>query len=135
MKKGLRIVVVIGLLAIVGLLARAVLTPREPEYQGKPLSVWLEGYDWNAGPSYTTIKRDTDEAIRHIGTNAIPALLKMLRLRDSKVKKSLAALIDRQKLARIKVPPSWRDTSKTTFRAMFAFVALGSSASNAVPQV
>src|SRR6266481_845561 len=45
---------------------------REPAYNGVPLSTWLERY--NDGNN-----AEATEAIRHIGTNALPFLLRWIR--------------------------------------------------------
>jgi hypothetical protein len=61
------------------------LRPREPVYQGRPLSFWVrqldDGEPW-AGFSYRSWRTNLSveqiqaaEAIRHIGTNALPFLL------------------------------------------------------------
>ena len=65
---------------------------REPVYRGKPLSVWLQRYI--QGGSYIGFwpEPEADEAIRQIGTNAIPTLLLMLREHDSKLKLALLRL-------------------------------------------
>ena len=65
------------------------LLEREPVYQGKSLSFWLQGYI--QGGSYIGVwpEPEVDEAVRQIGTNAIPALLHMLRAHDSKLKLAL----------------------------------------------
>src|SRR5437660_464012 len=49
---------------------------REPEYKGRALSVWIQG-----GASRTLQAADRAakiEAIQHIGTNALPHLLKWI---------------------------------------------------------
>ena len=67
----------------------------EPVYQGKPLSFWLEQYyqKINAGaslPSQDEIVWDeTAVAIRGIGTNAIPYLLRLAAADDTALKKSI----------------------------------------------
>lgn len=57
--------------------------PREPKYDGKPLTYWLKAYNdistWRTWQS--------DYAIQQIGTNAIPFLLRELQANDSKLKK------------------------------------------------
>ena len=63
-----------GVLAL-GLLWQ-VLRDREPSYQGRTLSEWVE----QVGPAY--LWNDSDEevkAVRAIGTNAIPTILKWIR--------------------------------------------------------
>jgi HEAT repeat protein len=61
---------------------------REPVYQGKPLSVWLKGYDLvksnNATIVDVAVWRETDKIVQQAGTNAIPTLLRLLREEDSK---------------------------------------------------
>jgi hypothetical protein len=71
------------------------LTPPDPEYAGRPLSFWLQGYDWTvSGPSTVVVKgvpgfpvqrgrEAADTAVKALGTNAVPRLLSMLQERDS----------------------------------------------------
>jgi HEAT repeat protein len=51
---------------------------REPIYEGKKLSVWMRGLAYRGGPSTTD-----EAAIRRMGTNAIPSLLKVAKVRRS----------------------------------------------------
>jgi HEAT repeat protein len=73
-----------SLLVVVGAVAVALLLmllPRsqEPVYQGKPLHVWLKGFDANQGsPEYIAAQ----SAIRQIGTNALPFLIDYLHRKD-----------------------------------------------------
>ena len=87
MRKRVQIALTVLPVAIFGVIVWQVLRPRErerePVYQGKGLRVWLsENY-------YAWARRDgqaqdlAESAIRRIGTNAIPALLNMLRKKDS----------------------------------------------------
>ncbi len=101
---------------------------------GKPLSVWLDSYV--GGGSYFGVfpNPETDEAIRHIGTNAIPVLLKMLNTRDSKWKLALANFSG-QRMYLVNRRLSWWSASFAAHEAAQGFVALGPSASNAVPQL
>ncbi len=59
---------------------------REPVYQGKPLSVWLKGYDLvksnNATVVDVAVWRATDKIVQQAGTNAILTLLRLLREED-----------------------------------------------------
>src|SRR5437588_345456 len=63
----------------------AVLWPiaKEPEYQGKKLSEWL------AIPVHEAKKEGADEAVRHIGTNAIPWLLRWVGYKEPGIKAKL----------------------------------------------
>src|SRR5678816_2434558 len=73
MKAGNRKQWIVGfvVLVVVVLVAVAVWPgPKEPEYQGKKLSEWLEMH--NDRPAKST------EAVRAIGTNAIPFLVRWI---------------------------------------------------------
>ena len=66
-----------------GLLILLALPAREPVYQGKTLSQWLEPGD-GPGQYYLTpsmMKEVT--AIQAMGSNAVPSLIGMLRCKDS----------------------------------------------------
>jgi hypothetical protein len=67
-----------------GLVWRAAGT-REPVFEGQTLRRWLSHHVASsaAQPPYNSPGwRKADEALRHIGTNAIPTLLVMLRAKD-----------------------------------------------------
>jgi len=80
---------------VIALLAWRLLPPPEPVYNGKPLNAWVEQYGSNfwAGAYDAVAKKEAEIAIQQIGTNAIPYLLDMIRVRDSGVKKRLRAVI------------------------------------------
>jgi HEAT repeats len=105
---------------------------RNPVYNGKALSLWLETYDpespfGSGSPEWLK----TDEAVRHIGTNALPILLQMLCDTDSDLKIRLAALAGRQHLMKIHFVPArtWN------IEASRAFIVLGDTAKDAVPDL
>lgn len=76
-------------LAIAGLwLWSALTSPPEPEYQGKPLSYWLEQLD---GPNPVTMPH-TVAALRAMGSNAIPSLVKTIATPPSRLRLRLANL-------------------------------------------
>src|ERR1035437_192656 len=129
-----RILLIALLLAVLGGMAWLMSSwPREPVYQGKPLTYWLERYYPPAPktPSGGLVFPDPEavEAIRHIGTNAIPTLLRMTRAHDSTLKRKLIALAQKQHFVPIRFTAPWDQNS----RARFGFSELGSAASNAVP--
>src|SRR4051812_22980361 len=96
-RKKILIVVVLLLIAAIGGVICMALPPREPSYNGQPLSYWLARCE-ETGPISADIKdpkaRECREAIRHIGTNAIPFLLRMLRAKDSALKLELIDLVE-----------------------------------------
>src|SRR5947209_5268249 len=70
---------------VVGLLLWRVPSTREPFFEGRPLTSWLDHHVASsaASPPYDSPGwRKADDAIRRIGTNAIPMLLEMIRARD-----------------------------------------------------
>src|SRR5579863_7150233 len=113
---------------LVWLLARSV--PPDPVYGGKRLSVWLQTYDPSSPHARGSREwSETDEAVRHIGTNAVPRLLDWLRQSDSSLKLKLVAWARKQPFIKIHfVPAATRNRE-----ASLAFVALGNNARNAVP--
>ena len=57
----------IGAAAVIGVLAVLAFRPAEPRYQGRALSQWVRGYTAVAPIPLA----ECDEALRHIGTNAL----------------------------------------------------------------
>jgi len=116
MRKRVQIALAVFLVVVVAGIAWQVLRLREPVYQGKPLSVWLQSYSPDGDSP------EVDDAVHTMGTNALPALLGMLQAKDSKLKLALSAL-------------GFRYTPAETqhLRAQKGLSALGADASNAVP--
>jgi hypothetical protein len=52
----------------------------EPLYKGKPLMSWLELYSPSPDRNFAEGFKQANEAVRSLGTNAIPTLLQMLRM-------------------------------------------------------
>jgi HEAT repeat protein len=133
MRKGFRILLVVSLLSgACGLAWLALSEPREPVYQGKRLSEWLHGYDHpGMSPGSATRQLAADEAMEHIGTDAIPFLLQRLREHDSSLKFRLLRLLEKQHFVKISYTPA----EVLNMEAREAFGILGASASNAVPRL
>lgn len=106
----------------------------QPVYQGKPLDYWLTGFDFANSrgakpqepppPSWN----EAGEAVRQMGTNAVPTLLRMLQARDSKFKDSVISLLRKQHIFK---PPE--AAVKKNIKALHAFTALGPKGAPAVP--
>ena len=79
-----RILVVVLPLVMLSLLMWVFFHKREPSYQGKTLSQWLKGYDET--PFGNT---EINQAVCHMGNDAIPHLEKMIAAKDSKLKEKL----------------------------------------------
>ncbi len=134
MKTGKKIAVITLITIMVGGLAIFyLLPPGEPVYNGKRLSVWLEGYDLPAsvGLNEQAGRHNADEAVRNCGTNAIPTLLRMLRAKDSPFLIKLIALGRKQSFIKIKYTPAYIKNEE----AANGFRALAASASSAVPEL
>jgi hypothetical protein len=129
-RKCYHILLVVLLVAVVGGVTWQVLRPREtePVYQGKPLSVWLEGY--GPGESTPARIRKADQVVREMGTNAIPTLLRLLRVDDPPTwQADVIGLLQKQSFIKIKHVEAWGQH----FRAWQAFKQLGGDAGSAVP--
>jgi HEAT repeat protein len=70
-----------AVVVIVGGLAWLALSARQPEpvYDGWPLRAWLKGFDAAHGSAEYTA---SENALRQMGTNALPALISYLRRKD-----------------------------------------------------
>lgn len=81
MKKYFRIGLATALLLVLAAIAWILLGPHEPElsHEGKPLHVWLKGFD--AGQTSAEYAA-AQEAIKQIGTNALPTLISYLLRKD-----------------------------------------------------
>jgi hypothetical protein len=134
MKKWLRNTVVILFVAVPGLVIWKATGPVEPAYEGKLLSDWLEGHVRGsaANPPFNSPGwQKADEALRQIGTNAIPTLLRMMRAVDSPAKLKVVRLAEKQRLFRMR----YRYAISRNQEAEYAFQVLGSNAVNAVPEL
>ena len=103
-------------------------SPSDPIYRGKRFSVWLEEL------SSSPVERPSAEAfdaIKHIGTNALPKMVFMLTTKDSKLKKVLMSLARKQKL----FPINSRDAKYTRELASMSFYLFGSKGQPAVPSL
>jgi len=105
MRKRVHIALALLLTVVVGVIVWQVWRPRgqEPEYQGRGLRAWLRDAKWERNPERRV---RAEGAIRHIGTNAIPTLLAMLREQDSPLVSRLVPWWGRH-IAGTPYLPSW----------------------------
>ncbi|TAK98820.1 MAG: hypothetical protein EPO07_11535 [Verrucomicrobia bacterium] len=108
----------------------------EPSYQGKKLSQWIESDHGRTGaftrPELQEINRPEIQAVRTIGTNALPFLLNWIRYEPSpsKAKRVLAQILERFGLE------IWSDPGAVRAnRAAAGFAMLGPVASPAIPEL
>lgn len=130
----------------VGLVIWCLIPAPEPRYQGQPLSAWLLGYSWSSGgPSIATASapkynlsahrqpgadwNGCDDAIRAIGTNAIPTLLRMLCANDTKTKMAFIHLVQKQRIIGFVYTPA----ESLNFAGAMGFRKLGAPGASAIP--
>lgn len=121
------------LAAVLGGLAWWVSRPRaaDPVYKGKALSYWMKGYVTAYRGEDGKGRAGADEAVRSVGTNAIPLLLQMLRAKDIPGQARICWELRNQKTFKF-YPLSAEDLHA---EAQYAFAALGSKGKSAVPQL
>jgi hypothetical protein len=126
------------IMTILGVFAWQVLHEREPVYQGKRLSVWLEQYGTNhwSGGRGDEVDTATESAIRQIGTNAIPIYLEMMASKESSLTIKLLSSIPSRWFGWAHLPSSGDYRHKVEMRrrlGAYAFIALDRDAKPAVP--
>jgi len=126
----LHFTLLLAILGCVGWLALG--QPDEPVYEGQPLTYWLEHYFPVAsrppgGSGLMLPDPQAVRAIRLIGTNAIPTLLRLTRAQDSRPKTEPLSTTRNQELVPVRL--GWGQTQW----ARIGFSVLGAAASNAVP--
>ncbi len=115
----------------------------EPAYQGRSLSSWLADFDkdlaknprWGSVPfivrDVTRVDQKAVEAVRQIGTNALPFLLSWVNYEVPAWNTKLKALLKRAGI-------SWSpglDKESRAARAQLAFEILGPRAEAAIPEL
>lgn len=98
----------------------------EPQYQGCKLSEWL--------PQTAGVPSEADEAIRQIGTNALPCLLKWIAYEPSPIRNFAFYRLTRISPA-LAHPLSDFPMRNRAAEAEYAFLILGPAARGAVPEL
>ena len=108
----------------------------EPVYEGHTLTEWL--YENRKAPLPESGHPDpkepkliSEKAIRAIGTNALPTLLRMMAAKDAPIKTRFIALSRRQTFLKTNI----QDAHSKRFLAYLGFQILGSDAKDAVPEL
>ena len=134
MRKRVYIALAVLFVAVGGLIGWPVIQAfrkREPVYEGKRLSGWLMQYMANhsvAGQN-RELDKQAQSAIQQIGTNAIPALLRMLHAKDSGLKAQLIDLVARQRIIKV----HFMSARSWNWTATAGFEVSGAKAQSAVP--
>src|SRR5262245_46074574 len=100
---------------------------REPSYGGRTLSSWLQDMDGYAGPKMSRAQ----EAVRAIGTNAVPGLVSVLRLKDSDLKQRLAENLNKLLPGKAALTP----LMERHRQVIYACEALGPGGRAAIPEL
>jgi hypothetical protein len=111
-------------LALLGLLILVVvlrLGDREPVFEGRKLSAWLDD------PALT--EAESRRALRALGTNALPQLQSWLERKPGAIERTVRGIDQRMDYLGIGYHPSLT----ANFRAMRGFLLLGEAAAPAVP--
>ena len=119
----------IGCLAMVVAFVAVVigLSPHEPTYQGRGLRAWLREMQQ---PS-PVVRQNAQEALTHLGTNAVPTLREILHSEDSPLKTNIIHLLSQQRLVRIRFVPA----RERRISAAIACFVLGPRADAAIPDL
>ena len=135
MNKRLRIIIGLLLASVLGLLVWQAPGPREPVFEGRTLTSWLDHHVATsaASPPYNSPGwKKADEALRSIGTNAIPTLLEMIRAKDPPpVLLKLLETARRHGWTRI----NYQYAFSRHEEAEYAFQVLETNAASAVPEL
>ncbi|MDB6065659.1 MAG: repeat-containing protein [Pedosphaera sp.] len=123
--KRARIVLALAVVAFVGGVVWLELQPKEPVYERKGLSEWLEDYI-NLPPDEL---EKANQAVRHIGTNAVPTLLRYLQAKDSPLTDRLFALAQKQHFIKV----YHISARERQFEGALGFRGLGAKAKDAIP--
>jgi hypothetical protein len=109
----------------IGVTAVWAVWPREPSYQGRSLSAWLDALSGEGGEHL-----QAEEVVRHLGAKAVPFLKTRLTLADDPSwRLNLIEFADQQSLIKIRFVPA----SVRRFQALVACDALGPMAKDALP--
>ncbi len=101
----------------------------EPVYQGKSLGAWLDERH-EPSPGSVVLTKEAEEAVRVIGTDAIPSLMNWLRTSDSS-DKHIANMVVRRLGVPLRVP----DSNEMQERAAYGLAALGTVAKPVFPEI
>jgi hypothetical protein len=107
------------------------LRQREPTYNGKELSKWLNELAALDHSKRWDVHTEQAQAVRAIGTNALPWLLTELQADGSRWEYELNQLLAKQSLVKYRFP----DVNARLTRATLGFHALGELGQPAIPDL
>lgn len=112
--------------------------PKEPEYNGKKLSEWLDVYDLQYLNDHgkEVVEREQPaaaDALQHIGTNALPWLVKWIKHEPPAWKDRIAGFIE--KIPSRTIARWYVEGDRLGFGAVEGFKLLGPKAAPVVPKL
>ena len=120
------IAIVVFCVALAGVIGWQVVQPGDqPVYEGKTLTSWLTGVTEGGTAGYMK----AEEAVRQVGTNAIPTLLRLLWASDSALKVKVVGLLERQHVVKL----GFTSAETWNIAGRLGFKMLGTNAASAVP--
>jgi HEAT repeat protein len=131
-----RIASTTAVLAVLALLAWLTFHSSEPSYHGKSLSAWLDQARQNqegANEFLSDIHLDTPSAraIRAMGQDALPTLLRMAHTRDTPLRRELGNLSERHPWLGLH-PQHFKEIQE---KAAYGFLVLGPETKTALPEL
>ena len=132
--KRVRVIVIVMTVLLLGWLAVHLALNREPRYEGRSLTDWLVDYDRSFMSALTqsddvpnafAVMSASTNALRQIGTNAVPFLLKKMAMNNGG-KKRLNRLLDKQSWIKFRFADQ-RSLSESGFKI------LNKDAASAIP--
>ena len=130
-KRNLLIAVLALIICGLGLILFLSYEPSAPVYNGKPLTYWLTGYATGADrPDDSPERQEAERAVRQMGTNCLPRLLRMLQRHASPLKIKVRKLLQRQRLFDFASLDPGQDSE-----AFWALETMAPTASNAVSEL
>lgn len=136
--KRLRTIMILAAAILAVLLGRVLMLPPEPSYHGRTVEEWLETElkltikrRLSFVRHHTMLSLEAQQAIKAIGTNAVPTLLEMIHAEDSWAKVRVNSLLDRQQFIgfRYRFTTAWERQSM----ALWGFQTLAEEARFAAP--
>jgi len=100
MKTRFRLLILFGAATLIALIVWQAVATREPVYRGRPLHEWLELAQQN-----DLVYPPSEEAIRAMGADAVPHLLKLVATKDSNLRQSFLELQRSQSWIPIQIRP------------------------------
>ena len=125
--KRIRFVIALVVVLVLGCLALACFRAREPRYQGRTLSEWIEDGDkaynnFIGDPNNNPFHPETDPAwqaarvgVQKIGRDAIPFLVRWAQAKDSTLKVKVMDWFDEHSAFHFKIKPAYYYQNKAYF--------------------